>query len=72
MFSLFIVKSGNKQASMSLKRKILCRSIFSQVIWKGLKVKILKPYVEEEIWIFKKKKNSVVWVIMMYSKEFKL
>ena len=22
--------------------------------------------------IFKKKKNSVVWVIMMYSKEFKL
>ena len=72
MFSLFIVKSGNKQASMSLKRKILCRSIFSQVIWKGLKVKILKPYVEEEIWIFLKKKNSVVWVIMMYSKEFKL
>ena len=72
MFSLFIVKSGNKQASMSLKRKILCRSIFSQVIWKGLKVKILKPYVEEEIWIFKKKKNSVVWVIVMYSKEFKL
>ena len=72
MFSLFIVKSGNKQASMSLKRKILCRSIFSQVIWKGLKVKILKPYVEEEIWIFKKKKNSFVWVIMMYSKEFKL
>ena len=72
MFSLFIVKSGNKQASMSLKRKILCKTIFSQVIWKGLKVKILKPYVEEEIWIFFKKKNSVVWVIMMYSKEFKL
>ena len=73
MFSLFIVKSGNKQASMSLKRKILCRTIFSQVIWKGLKVKTLKPYVEEEIWIFfKKNKNSVVWVIMMYSKEFKL
>ena len=72
MFSLFIVKSGNKQASMSLKRKILCLTIFSQVIWKGLKVKILKPYVEEEIWIFFKKKNSVVWVIMMYSKEFKL
>lgn len=57
MFSLFIVKSGNKQASMSLKRKILCRTIFSQVIWKGLKVKILKPYVEEEIWIFLKKKQ---------------
>ena len=74
MFSLFIVKSGNKQASMSLKRKILCRTIFSQVIWKGLKVKILKPYVEEEIChgYFSKKKNSVVWVIMMYSKEFKL
>lgn len=72
MFSLFIVKSGNKQASMSLKRKILCRTIFSQVIWKRLKVKTLKPYVEEEIWIFFKKKNSVVWVIMMYSKEFKL
>ena len=72
MFSLFIVKYGNKQASMSLKRKILCRTIFSQVIWKGLKVKILKPYVEEEIWIFFKKKTSVVWVIMMYSKEFKL
>lgn len=72
MFSLFIVKSGNKQASMSLKRKILCRTIFSQVIWKGLKVKVLKPYVEEEIWIFFKKKTSVVWVIMMYSKEFKL
>lgn len=34
--------------------------------------KILKPYVEEEIWIFFKKKNSVVWVMMMYSKEFKL
>ena len=60
MFSLFIVKSGNKQASMSLKRKILCRTIFSQVIWKRLKVKTLKPYVEEEIWIFFKKKNSVV------------
>ena len=57
---------------MSLKRKILCRTIFSQVIWKGLKVKILKHYVEEEIWIFFKKKTSVVWVIMMYSKEFKL
>ena len=58
MFSLFIVKSGNKQAGMSLKRKILCRTIFSQVIWKGLKVKILKPYVEEEIWIFFKKKKQ--------------
>ena len=58
MFSLFIVKSGNKQASMSLKRKILCRTIFSQVIWKRLKVKTLKPYVEEEIWIFFKKKKQ--------------
>lgn len=58
MFSLFIVKSGNKQANMSLKRKILCRTIFSQVIWKRLKVKTLKPYVEEEIWIFFKKKKQ--------------